>query len=99
MSIASAVRHAEQGDLVALLNNQPAAKLDIPAPATTLHTSDGSIEQAGVEWLDSAPTAEKILCLHSAGRRTQQVAPRTTIRHRTRLATSRTGFRGLSRCP
>ncbi|WP_280477147.1 hypothetical protein [Nocardia asiatica] len=49
MSIASTARHAELGDLVALLNDQQAAKLDVLAPASALRASDGLIELAGVE--------------------------------------------------
>ncbi|WP_040713375.1 hypothetical protein [Nocardia takedensis] len=49
MSIASTVRHTDLGDLVGLLNDQQAAKLDVLAPASALRATDGLIELAGVE--------------------------------------------------
>ncbi|MFC9965622.1 hypothetical protein ACFVH4_15445 [Nocardia ignorata] len=49
MSITSSVRHAELGDLVARLNDQQAAKLDVLAPASALRASDGLLELSGVE--------------------------------------------------
>ncbi|MGS2807761.1 hypothetical protein [Nocardia sp. MW-W600-9] len=49
MSIASTVRHAELGDLVGLLNDQQAAKLDVLAPASALRACDGMLQLSGVE--------------------------------------------------
>ncbi|TLG04249.1 hypothetical protein FEK35_20690 [Nocardia cyriacigeorgica] len=49
MSVASAVRHAELGDLVALLNRQQAAKVDVVAPASALRARGGLIEVSGVD--------------------------------------------------
>ncbi|MGN2634979.1 hypothetical protein ACTD5D_02050 [Nocardia takedensis] len=49
MSIASCVRHAELGDLVGLLNDQQAAKLDVLAPSSALRACDGLLQLSGVE--------------------------------------------------
>ncbi|MEV0688393.1 hypothetical protein AB0I35_31495 [Nocardia sp. NPDC050378] len=43
----SCVRHAELGDLVALLRRQQAAKVDLVVPASVLRASDGLLEIAG----------------------------------------------------
>ncbi|RJO77701.1 hypothetical protein D5S18_08195 [Nocardia panacis] len=48
MSSPVCVRHADLGDLVALLNEQQAAKVDVVAPASAIHSRDGHVELLGV---------------------------------------------------
>ncbi|MGW5441567.1 hypothetical protein [Nocardia asteroides] len=49
MSITSSVRHAELDDLVARLNAQQSAKLDVVAPASALRAHRGQLRLSGVE--------------------------------------------------
>ncbi|MBF6328435.1 hypothetical protein [Nocardia transvalensis] len=54
MSVSTCLRHAELADMVALLERQQAAKVDVVAPATAIRARDGLIELAGV-----APVADE----------------------------------------
>jgi hypothetical protein len=49
MSVVTAARNANLQDIVTMLRDQQAAKLDIVAPATALRSREGSIELSGVE--------------------------------------------------
>lgn len=49
MSVIIAARNANLQDMVTMLRDQQAAKLDVVAPATALRSRDGAIELSGVE--------------------------------------------------
>ncbi|WP_194838760.1 hypothetical protein [Nocardia sp. XZ_19_369] len=49
MLMPTTVRHADLGDLVALLNRQQAAKVDVVASASALRSRDGLLDLSGVE--------------------------------------------------
>ncbi|WP_433574850.1 hypothetical protein [Nocardia brasiliensis] len=48
MPIPTTVRHADLADLVALLNRQQAAKVDVVAPASALRAREGFLDLSGV---------------------------------------------------
>ncbi|MFF0494377.1 hypothetical protein ACFYTQ_35625 [Nocardia sp. NPDC004068] len=48
MSVSTILRHGELADMVALLERQQAAKVDVVAPASALRARDGLIELRGV---------------------------------------------------
>jgi hypothetical protein len=49
MSVITAARNANLQDMVTMLRDQQAAKLDVVAPATALRSRDGAIELSGVD--------------------------------------------------